>query len=242
MIIKINPDYTRFAPRVAALPSTFDREGVSLHQGRNQVRAMVWDGCEVVVKRYKKPNFFLKLQFAFLNTCKAKKAYKYGCLFNEAGLLSPTPVAYAIEGRWPLIKGSFFVCLPVDGVCLNDSLTVDDDAMIGRLAAEVARMHDSGLMHGDLNLTNIYADADGNLWFIDTNRTKAGRRVTMRTCAENLMRLTPDRALLSKIAQAYARLRGWDADAFSALVIARLEAFQRKKAFLKRLKKLIGKK
>lgn len=239
MIVRINPQYSAYAPQIEALPAKFASEGISLHQGRNQVRAMRWGDLDVIVKRYKKPNIFLKLQFAFLNTCKAKKAYKYGCLFNESGISSPTPIAYIIEGRWPVIKGSYFVSLPVDGMCLNDTLTVADDAMIDRLAAEAARMHDAGLMHGDLNLTNIYADAEGLLHFIDTNRTKTGRKITPRACAENLMRLTPDRPLLSKIARAYAKIRGWDADAFSALVITRLEAFQRKKARLKRLKNLI---
>lgn len=238
MIIKINPDFSSLSADIRALPERFDNEGISLHDGRNQVRAMRWDGQDVVVKRYKKPNFFLKLQFTFLNTCKAKKAYKYGCIFNREGFSSPTPVAYIIDGRWPLFRGSFFICLPVTGTCLNDTLSAADDGMIARLASEIARMHAAGIMHGDLNLTNIYVDKDGEFRFIDTNRTKIKRNPGQNACAENLMRLTPDRALLSKIARAYARVRGWDEERFAAKVISRLEAFQRKKAILKKLKSI----
>jgi len=239
MIVKINPAYIGRSTEIRAIPLMFGKEGTILHDGRNQVRAMQWDGQKVVVKKYKKPNFFLKLQFAFLNTCKAKKAYKYGSLFNDNGLSSPTPVAYIIEGRWPIIKNSYFICLPVTGVCLNDTLTQADDDMIRRLAAEIARMHDAGLMHGDLNLTNIYADSEGGFHFIDTNRTKTRKDPGPKACAENLMRLTSDRALLSKIADAYACIRGWDERKFTDRVIHCLDAFLRKKAFLKRLKRMI---
>lgn len=238
MITEINPNYGNLESRVRALPSTFDHEGTPLHQGRNQVKEMRWGNQTVVVKRYKRPNIFMKLQFALLNTCKAKKAYIYGNLFLKDGISTPTPIAYAIDGRWPIIRNAYFACEAVDGICLNDTLTPDDDATIRSLAAEIVRMHSTGLMHGDLNLTNIYADANGNYHFIDTNRTRIKKHPSQNDCADNLMRLTPQRPLLSKIAREYALLKGWDPEAFASKVLASLDAFHRKKAFLKKIKSL----
>lgn len=240
MIIKINPEYERLRQQIEALPFTFAPEGDMLHEGRNKVKAMRWDDVDVVVKNYKKPNFFLKLQFAFLYNCKAKKAYKYANLFNQAGLHSPVPVAYAIIGRWPMIKDSYFACLPVEGMPLKEILTVDNADLIHMLARELVRMHAAGLMHGDLNLTNIYIDESHIFRFIDTNRTKIKNNPNQKACAENLMRLTHDRKLLKSIASEYAVLRGWDANAFAERVIICLDAFERKKARLKALKARLG--
>lgn len=240
MIVKINPAYSSLEKQIRSLPDTFQTEGKSIHSGRNQVKAMQWGGVDVVAKKYKKPNFFLKLQFAFLYNCKAKKAYKFGNLFNEAGLHSPTPVAYAIIGKWPIIKDSYFICLPVEGKCLKEILDISDKATILALAAELAKMHNAGLMHGDLNLTNIYLDDKGEFYFIDTNRSKIRKDPSADLCAENLMRLSHDRELLSAITSEYANLRGWDAKEFTGKVIYHLDAFERKKAALKRLKKAFG--
>ncbi|MCM1450752.1 MAG: lipopolysaccharide kinase InaA family protein [Clostridium sp.] len=240
MIIRVNKDFRRLEPLISSVPSLFPKEGKILHDGRNQVKEMRLGGKTAIVKRYKKPNFFLKLQFAFLNNCKAKKAYRYGKAFAEAGLRTPAPIAYIIEGRWPLIRGSYFISEPVEGRCLNDFLSASDTALIKSLAKEIAKMHGAGLMHGDLNLTNIYIDASGNFRFIDTNRSKMRKNPGIDACAENLMRLTHDRELLEKIAREYADIRGWNSDIFAEKTLGRLTAFQRKKAVLRRLKNAIG--
>lgn len=240
MIVKVNPAYSALEGQISLLPENFGREGETLHTGRNKVKTMVWGGIKVVAKKYKKPNFFLKLQFIFLYNCKAKKAYKFGNLFNQAGLHSPTPVAYAIDGRWPIIKDSYFVCLPVEGVCLKETLKAGDKATIKALASELAKMHMAGLMHGDLNLTNIYLDDKGEFHFIDTNRSKIRKNPSADVCAENLMRLSHDRELLLSITSEYAVLRGWKGTKFNNRVIYHLDAFERKKSTLKRLKKAFG--
>lgn len=236
MIVNINPIYLSFSAEIANLPQSFDSEGKLLHSGRNQVKKFDWDGKTVIVKRYKKPNFFLRLQFAFLKNCKAMKAYKFGLLFNQANILTPTPIAYVIEGKWPIIKGSYFVCEPVEGTPLRGNIHASDEALIHSLAEELARMHAAGLMHGDLNFTNIYRDDAGRFHFIDTNRSKIKKNPVKKDCAKNLMRLTHDRFLLTKIAKEYARIRGWNPYEFASMTVHSLTAFERKKAFLKKLK------
>jgi hypothetical protein len=87
-----------------------------------------------------------------------------------------------------------------------------------RVAAEIARLHQSGFLHGDLTINNVLLDEGGQPWFIDLERARSvGRPLNWRQAVEDFHRFarhygkfTPaGRRHALRLLRHYCADRGW---------------------------------
>lgn len=246
MKIVIHPEFVDVSDFVRKLPQSFEQEGEWLHDGRNKVKRYRVKGKEMVVKRYKRPNMIQKIAYTFFKKSKAERAYLFAGMLRERGFNTPHEVAYIEQKKNGMLQDSYFVSLHCDYPPLSESLWKQDfnRQTADALAAYLVRLHQKGVLHGDLNLTNIlyHTDKEGQYKFtlIDTNRSKFKPAPDKQECLENLKRLTHSKALLRYIVIQYATLRGWNPQACALEVFRYLLLFEQKRKRKRKFQSWIG--
>lgn len=250
MNITISKDFLRQETFIRTVPEAFSQGGELLYEGRNTVKAFLADGGKLVVKKFKTPNIVQRVAYTFFKKSKAERAYIFAKMLRDRGVDTPREVAYIEQKRGLLLSDSYFVSTECTLPALSTLLRRPDFSheAADALAEFVVSLHEKGVLHGDLNLTNILYERnrDGRYSFtlIDTNRSKF-KEPTRAECLENMMRLTHDRPLLAYVAGRYAEKRGWDAGTVTDDIMRRLQHFEQRcdrKKRMKELKKAIGRK
>ena len=115
------------------------------------------------------------------------------------GVPTSVPVALRIERRGPFVTAHFVTRKVVDAVDLMD-LCADERALLAAqrrrlavaIAQAVARMHDAGILHADLNLRNILVrDPSGHpeVLIIDFDKARLRPELSLDDRLGNLYRL-----------------------------------------------------
>lgn len=243
MNCKINPDFTAYKDFIVNLPGRFNSEGETLYVGRNVVKTFSLDGVTLVVKRFKRPNIVQAVAYTFFKKSKAERAFLFAKLIRERGFNTPREVAFIEKKHNGLLQDSFFVATSCTLPQLSKLLRRPDfdRNVAAQLGRYIVRLHEKGVLHGDMNLSNILYDraSDGSctFWLIDTNRS-AFKQTSKDDCLENLKRLTHERPLLEYIVRSYAIERGWNEDETVRGVMQRLDDFEKKKQRIKAMKRL----
>jgi len=239
----VNPAYGQYSDFVGCLPRRFDTDGETVYEGRNMVKVFVEKGQKLVVKRYKRPMLHQRFDYTFIRKSKARRAYDYALRFLQLGVDTPAPVACVEEYKFGLFRTGFFVstyCGDPDLRVLRDN---PEKQLIEAFARFIVRLHEMGIMHGDLNLSNVLyrKDSDAPLGFhftmIDTNRSHIITTPTQRQCLRNMVRISHDRVLSELIISCYAELRGWDVTETVEKVKRMLDAFEKRRRVKRRLKR-----
>ncbi len=234
-------DYREF---VKSVPKIFDLDGKVLFRGRNIVKLFTFNGEPLVVKRYKIPIFIQRIVYTFFRKSKAERAYIYAKKLREKGFNTPKEIGFIEIKHHLLFRDGFFISelsyLPsLESLKEKEPL---DTTVIDSLAKFLVSLHLSGVLHGDLNLSNILYEKtiEGEFAFtlIDTNRSRFSSEITKKDCIDNLKRITHDRSLMKDIIRHYAIIRGWNPDETAEMVIRRLDRFEKMRAFIKRDKNL----
>lgn len=220
MKYKINDAFagnTAIEDFVRLLPATFDDGGQTLYADRNVIKSFDVGGMELVVKRFRRPNIVQRLVYTFFRSSKARRAFLSGGTLRERGVQTPLNVAYVEVRRGMLFSDGFYVtdrdnAPPIAGA-LNDAEQFDR-TMAADFACFAARLHENGILHHDLNSTNVlyHPLPDGHYTFslIDINRMKFydhGTLPDMGECMENLTRFTGRMDLFAFVAAEYCRCR-----------------------------------
>lgn len=179
----IAPAFERIGEEIEKIPEQIEKsEGRLLWDGRNKIIAFDHiAGCDktLVVKKFKKLDFFKRIIYTFFRTNKAKKSYLNALRLTERGIDTPTPIAYIEDYRCGLLHEVYYVCGYTDlhPICerLVD-LVPFDRQMEKDYARFVASLHEKGVIHKDLNNTNVLFAllVDGHYHFqlIDINRVR----------------------------------------------------------------------
>lgn len=210
--------YESLRTTLEKVPTDFDRRGQLLYHGRNDVRLMEVDGLRLVVKRFKRHDIVKRVVYTFFRKSKARRAFENGQQLVARGFLTPHPVAYMEEHTAGTISQVYYVCEYTDAEAIRPRLIEQepfDEALATAYARFVATLHEAGVLHRDLNPTNVlYREQEGGYRFelIDINRMRFyDHAVPKAECMENLTLfywLTPAyRFILDE----YARQRGWTA-------------------------------
>lgn len=216
--IQINPKYTHndmLCSFINNLPDSFVDGGEILWNGRNAIKAFDIDNTDnrIVVKRFKHPNFIQQIGYTFRKH-KARKAFENGMELISRGIDTPTPIAFAEYRNNGFIKDAFYICDELVGYTeIRQDIERSDwnRDVIKALAHFFAQMHKAGILHHDLNNTNIlYSLTNGEYHFIviDINRVTfydSIQSISMRERIENMTRFTSNYDLFLLFAQEYAK-------------------------------------
>ncbi len=234
MKIEINPSYctdggyTRSC--IAAIPKNFEKEGTVIFSGRNMIKKFKFrsaDGCSsqnIIVKRYKRPNFFQKIAYSFFCKTKAQKAYSNGLELLKRGFATPESIAYIEVRRLGLIDYCYYICGEDYDHPITERMNTPekfDTVMSAEFAHFVADLQKKGILHHDLNSTNVLfhlRTADENpsggkyaFSLIDNNRMKFLPEDTLppaAECMENITRFTGRKDLFCFVGEEYCRYLG----------------------------------
>lgn len=220
----------------------FDTEGTTLYSGRNVVKRMMVptnDGdIEMVVKRFRCRNIFQRIAYTLTGKSKAHKAYDNALRLEALGINTPKAYAYRDFKSCGMLSECFLLTAIDKGTDLAEHLPVYgegafSESIANAFGAFVARLHKAGVIHRDLNSTNVrltIAD-DGAVDFslIDINRMDFhdGGSIPQNVRMENLTRFTGRMDVTEAVARAYAREMGADIELFVKAMIKRKSSHDR---------------
>lgn len=250
MRIVIASEYEKFRPFLTSVPDLFrEKRGMTLYEGRNEVRLFMVEGVPLVVKRYKKVNFIQKIVYSFFRLTKAARAFLFAARLRKLGISTPHEVAYMEQWKYGLFEIGYFVSLECKDIPLYDLLNLVpsfDKNLARELAHFIVELHSKGFLHGDMNLNNFlyHKDKKGcHFSVIDTNRSHFCDGWPSRdACLRNFQTLTHRRDLYEYVVGEYAAFRHWEIGSAVDKAFYYLDKFEerhkRKDKFVKCLKRL----
>lgn len=238
---------------ITHLPETFRHEGVMLYNKRNVIKSFILDTSDeilqsVVVKRYKRPNAIQRIAYSFFRSSKARRAFCNAAELRRRGINTPQEIAYIEQWSNALFEYGYYISGSDNAPPIREKL-IDQQAfdrtMAADFAAFAAELHEKGILHHDLNSTNVlYHLHNGHYRFsvIDINRMRFFSENTQPSkdeCFNNLTRFTGRMDLFEYVLQCYAEKRGWDTETTVREAIELKnkhdEQWRRRKKFLRKI-------
>lgn len=202
------------------LPYIFDTKGDVIFKKRNCIKRFILNldngSNEFIVKRFKKPNFIQKIVYSFFKKTKAKRAFENSRQLRARNIDTPLEIAYLEVWNSGLFCDGYYVSLadysqPIAGM-LSDRINFDKD-LANAFAKFSATLHQKGILHHDLNSTNVlYKTIENNYHFsvIDINRMKfypLGEKIPISVCYDNMTRFCGNMNLYKYVLEAYISYR-----------------------------------
>ena len=219
MNIILSPAYQELRSWVETVPALFlQDEGTVLYNGRNQIRLFEHNGLHIVAKRYKRHDLFKQFSYTFFRKNKARRSYENAIRLHENGFDTPQEIAYLEDIRHGLISQVYYLCEYTEGEPIRTPL-IDSDPFDQGLACDyanfVASLHEHGVLHRDLNPTNVLYSSSGEehpFQLIDINRMRfyTPNPVPKDECMENLTLFWHPTEVYRYVLGEYAIARGWD--------------------------------
>lgn len=235
--------------QIEELPQRLDREGVTLHSGRNLIKQLWIAGSggepiEVAVKAFAVPARARGFVYANLRRSKARRCMINARKLAQMGLGTPDPVACIEYVDYRCLRRSYYVCRywPHDQdltALLYRGVPSGADAqvLLEALARFTAAQHDRGVLHLDYNPGNILVRSEGDGFefaLVDLNRLRF-RYLDIGDRMSGLARLTTKDDCLRIIGRRYARLYGVDPDDFCVGLEAAQRRFVARRRRMKRV-------
>ena len=248
----INDNYKELSSFIVSIPSCFSAIETILYQGRNDIRKIEYNDERLVIKRFNSSSF-LKRFIATFVTSKARKAYFNALKLNEKGIASPLPIAYIEEkNRIGLVGKSYLVTTFTDMKPISDEMNEFDEfnkVLMKDFARFAANLHQSGIIHNDLNSTNVRFQIHEDHYsfsVIDINRMKIYTKQppSIDCCLEDLTRFCSFTDMYKYFILEYLKARGWSVSMYErALYIKQKHdrRYDRRKMFLGGIKRLWNK-
>lgn len=218
MKIIIAAPYRYLEKELRSIPQRFDKgEGELVYDGRNTLRRFLFQGKPVMVKRFKRVNPAQQIAYTFFCKTKAERAFFYAREFRRRGISTPEEVAYIELWEHGLFTVGYFVSQVCPDPPVFPVLVPSEDynkQLATDIAAEIAALHQAGILHGDLNLGNfLYHKTKTGYSFtvVDINRSHLmDKQPDEDACLKNLSTVTERPDLFRFIAEAYIQCRGWE--------------------------------
>ena len=151
-------------------------------QGRGTTYFLRHRGKELVLRHYLRGGLVGKLihdHYFFLGEKEARSLHEYRVLahLEQTGLPVPRPVAAQIKRKGLFYQADIIIERIPEAKDLVKVLTTPEnneslDTLFSSIGQMVARFHQHGVYHADLNIKNILIDAKQKLWLIDFDRAQ----------------------------------------------------------------------
>ena len=97
----IHPDFKNLEEFIVSIPERFQRnEGTVIHQGRNELRKMEYNGKEYVIKSFHSPHLINRFVYGIFRPSKAKRSYDHAEMLLKIGV--GTPLQLPLHLRQPV--------------------------------------------------------------------------------------------------------------------------------------------
>ncbi len=211
------------------LPSLFETEGELLFKARNVIKKFVLsDGMEIVVKKYKTPIFIQRVVYSFFRKSKAERAFLNAAELLRRGIDTPENIAWGSVSESGIFRTGYFVSDVNNSPSIEDELSNGENfnkALAEDFAQFVAVLHTKGVLHKDLNCSNVIyrslSEGVHEFSLIDNNRMKfypEGKEPSDKECMENLTLFTGDMKVMERVAMYYTISRGWEREMVSKIL------------------------
>lgn len=219
----INPKYRFMSSLLDSIiiPDYFEKHGELLFAGRNTIKRFCLGGIDVVVKRYGHITAFNRLMYSTFRKSKARRAYEHAAQLRESGISTPEEIAMIETYKNGILQDCYFISAysSYHSMTFLRDKGFDRESMyplIDAMVEWIVELHDKGILHQDLNVSNILYKkmANGKFVFqvIDNNRMKFSKKPSMNMRLKNLRKLSVDMELHNYILKQYAQRIQHDRD------------------------------
>ena len=221
--VKVNKDFklnTQLVEFIKSVPNLFENKGDVLHNERNVIKRFTLGDKVLVVKRYKRPFLFQRFIYSFFRQTKAKRAFLNARTLRSRGFVTPLELGYIEIWKKGLFEDGYLITEYTEDAAIAELLVHRKEGFCRDLAKSfaefVVNLHLNGIIHLDLNSTNVLYNKENNEFYfslIDINRMKVypkGFVPSKKDCLNNLNRFTGDYDLFEFVLKAYAKKRNWN--------------------------------
>ena len=207
--------------RQLTIPYWFQHNGKTIHDGRNAIKLFNVGGTWLAVKCFGHLTLFNRSLYGLFRKSKAQRAYAYASRLRSLGIDSPEAIAFIQNREGGLLQSSYFISKysyyrPLATV-LNTDLNKDETKhILDALTGFIFDVHNSGVLHKDLNINNILygLDPDGKPGFqlIDNNRMRFCRSLSKRQRVRNIRCISLNAPEYMYVLDRYARVANIDTE------------------------------
>ena len=134
-------------------------EGTVIHQGRNELRKMEYNGKEYVIKSFHSPHLINRFVYGIFRPSKAKRSYDHAEMLLKIGVGTPQPVGYMNIRSGLLFDKSYYISLLSTCPYIYDNLFTQQfdyaEEVFRAIGKVTARLHEHGYAHKDYGRANI---------------------------------------------------------------------------------------
>ena len=182
----------------------------TLYWGRNYLYGaqveMVTESIEVAVKQFRNQGLGNRLKRRIKGS-KARRSWHGAWAVTRAGVATPEPVlliesrqaegpSYFVSKRLTgFVEARYYFRSLEKGSEQSDYPDIDANRLMVLLGKSIRRLHEGGVWHRDLSIGNLLlmpseeANGDMTVYFIDLNRARTDRRMTVSRRTRDLCRL-----------------------------------------------------
>ncbi len=169
---------------------------VLLHDARNRISRCRLNGRILVKKEFGR-TLWSRIIYA-IRKSKAQRSFANALELLDRGVATPDPVGYIDwRGVMNTLDRSCYICDYEESVSLYECVVSYGRECLSAFAKFVAYLHEKGILHDDLNNTNVRVtrDTNGDFKFslIDLNRMrfyKHGVMIPLNECFRNICRFS----------------------------------------------------
>ncbi|MBP7151780.1 MAG: glycosyltransferase [Paludibacteraceae bacterium] len=222
----VSPNFKEEEEFFYSLPDIFDKQGETIHSGRNTIKIFDVGNEKWVVKSFQLPNVVNRFVYGIFRKSKARRSYEYALKLLSHGISTPHPIGYYEQKIFFLFDKSFYVSVMSEcnhrfEELIRDANFPDREKILKAVARFTAELHEKGVLHSDYSAGNIlfsHTNDDINIELIDLNRLKFGKISKVAGC-RNFERLNLEPGALKIMAEEYAVARGFDKQECVELVL-----------------------
>lgn len=218
MKIVVAPEYNDLYSSMSLVPGLVSAgKCKELYSGRNKVVLLeISVYPPFVVKKYKRHDWLKRVIYTFFRPNKARRSFENAKELRNRGFETPHEVAYIEEKLFGFITQVYYICAYTSKENIRkrliDNECYDRDLAIA-YARYVASLHEAGVLHRDLNPTNVLYKKNTSGYdfeLIDINRMVFyDNKVPKQACMENLTLFWWLTDVYRFVLDVYAETRAW---------------------------------